>query len=64
MPLRIITAYGQQENEKRTKKDDFWEFLENEVNSAEFVEEGLIIQMDGNLHAGPNLIKNDPNRQN
>ena len=49
---------------KKAKKDDFWEFLENEVNSAEFVEDGLIIQMDGNLHAGPNLIKNDPNRQN
>ena len=49
---------------KKKKKEDFWEFLENEVNSAEFVEEGLIIQMDGNLHAGPNLIKNDPNRQN
>ena len=64
MPLRIITAYGPQENEKKAKKDDFWEFLENEVNSAEFVEDGLIIQMDGNLHAGPNLIKNDPNRQN
>ena len=64
MPLRIITAYGPQENEKKSKKDDFWEFLENEVNSAEFMKDGLIIQMDGNLHAGPNLIKNDPNTQN
>ena len=64
MPLRIITAYGPQENAKREKKNKFWDFLEQEVNSAEFVEEGLILQMDGNLHAGSNLIKNDPNRQN
>ena len=25
---------------------------------------GLIIQMDGNLHGGPELIRNDPNSQN
>ena len=26
--------------------------------------QGLLIQMDGNLHAGPDVIKNDPNTQN
>ena len=26
--------------------------------------DGLIIQMDGNLHAGKELVKNDPNKQN
>ena len=41
-----------------------WEFLEEEANKAELEGLGLIIQMDGNLHAGPELIKNDPNPQN
>ena len=26
--------------------------------------DGLVIQMDGNVHAGPALIKGDPNKQN
>ena len=62
--VRIVTAYGPQENASIDKKNNFWEFLEKEMNDAEFEEEGLILQMDGNLHAGPNLIKHDPNKQN
>ena len=34
------------------------------MNEAELEGHGVIIQMDGNLHAGPDLIKNDPNLQN
>ena len=48
----------------KEKKDKFWEFIENEVNNAELEEEGIILQMDGNLHARESLIKNDPNSQN
>ena len=62
--LRVVAAYGPQENALKDKKESFWEFLEEEVNHSEFEEEGLIIQMDGNLHAGPDIIKNDPNKQN
>ena len=62
--MRIVTAYGPQENAVKDKKDTFWEVLEKEINDAEFEEEGLILQMDGNLHAGPDLLKNDPNKQN
>ena len=62
--VRIVTAYGPQENASIDKKNNFWKFLEKEMNDAEFEEEGLILQMDGNLHAGPNLIKHDPNKQN
>ena len=38
--------------------------LEEETNNAELEGDGLIIQMDGNLHAGSALIKDDPNKQN
>ena len=62
--VRIIVAYGPQENAKKDKKEKFWEFLEDEANKAELEGLGLIIQMDGNLYAGPELIKNDPNPQN
>ena len=62
--VRVITAYGPQENALKDKKNAFWEFIEKEVSAAEFEEEGLIIQMDGNLHAGQKLIAKDPNKQN
>ena len=58
-----MTAYGPQENALKDKKDKFWEFMEKEVNDAELEDDGLLIQMDGNLHAGLNLIKEDPNKQ-
>ena len=63
-PIRIVTAYGPQENDLVDKKHRFWEFIENEVNNAELEEEGIILQMDGNLHAGECLIKYYPNSQN
>ena len=34
------------------------------MNEAELEGDGLIIQMDGNLHAGPDIVKTDPNKQN
>ena len=64
MDIRVVTAYGPQENALKNQKDKFWEFIEEEVNNAEFEGNGLIIQMDGNLHAGSQLIKGDPNKQN
>ena len=38
--------------------------MENEVVEAEQNEEGIIIEMDGNLHARKDLVKSDPNPQN
>ena len=64
IPIRIIVAYGVQENASREKKDKFWDFIEEEVCQAETENQGVIIQMDGNLHAGKELIKDDPNIQN
>ena len=64
LTVTVIVAYGPQENALKEKKDKFWEFMENEANKAELEDCGLIIHMDGNLHGGPDLIKNDPNKQN
>ena len=64
MPIRIVAGYGPQENAIKAKKDAFWEFLEEETIEADNNNQGLIIQIDGNLHAGPQFIKNDPNNQN
>ena len=64
IPVRIVTAYGPQENANKEKKEKFWEFLGEETNKAEVENQGLIIQMDGNCHVGNDIIKNDPNNQN
>ena len=63
-PIRVITAYGAQENATKEKKEKVWTFIEEELNIAEQEGHGLIVQMDGNLHAGPDLLKEDPNPQN
>ena len=62
--IRVVTAYGPQENALKEKKEKFWEFVEKEANEAELEGDGFVLQMDGNLHAGRGLIKEDPNIQN
>ena len=42
----------------------FWQFLQEEILRTDMEGNGLILQMDGNLHAGPGLVKNDPNPVN
>ena len=64
MPIRIIVGYGPQENAEIEKKKKFWNFIENEIFEAEVANHGIIFQMDGNLHAGPGLVKKDPNPMN
>ena len=61
LPVRIVCGYGPQETDDIKKKTLFWNFIEKEINEAEAAEHGIIFQMDGNLHAGSGLIKNDPN---
>ena len=63
-PIRIVVAYGPQENDLKEKKEEFWNFLEEEATKAELIGCGFMVQMDGNVHGGPKLIKGDPNVQN
>ena len=62
--VRCVAAYGPQENDRAEQKDKFWAHLDSEVVAAENNGTGLVIQMDGNLWAGDNIIPGDPNQQN
>ena len=46
------------------RKEKFWARLSSEVEDSNLNECCTIIQMDGNLWGGPDLIKNDPNSCN
>ena len=63
-PVRLICAYGPQENDKKERKDSFWRYLNLETQKAATDGTGLIIQMDGNLWAGKEIIHSDPRNQN
>ena len=56
LPIRIITAYGAQENENKERKLKIWTFIEEELKKADIEGHGVIVQMDGNLHAGKGLL--------
>ena len=62
--VRCICGYGPQENDISEMKNNFWTQLGMEVDDALDAETGLIIEMDGNLWAGPELIPGDPNEMN
>ena len=64
MKIRCVVAYGCQENSPVEKKKEFWNFLENEAKTAHESNSGFILQFDGNLWAGPNIVPGDPRPQN
>ena len=57
LKIRCCTGYGCQEGELIEKKHAFWEYMDNEVIEATKAGSGLVIQMDGNLWAGKDIIK-------
>ena len=63
-PIRIINGYGPQGNDTIERKQKFWNFLEREVCNAIVAGAGIILQMDGNCHLGPELLEGDINAQN
>ena len=52
-------AYGPQEKDCIERKHKFWERLSTEVEEAQENNLAFILQMDGNLWAGKEIIKND-----
>ena len=64
MKIKCVVAYGCQENSSIEKKEAFWKFLEEEANKASISETGFILQFDGNLWAGPDIVPGDPRPQN
>ena len=63
-PIRLIRGYGPQEYDKKERKEAFWNYLNSETQKAQQDGAGLIIQMDGNLWAGKEIVPNDPKNQN
>ena len=57
-----MTAYGPQANHLLERKLIFWSRISQEVEDAQELDTALVIQMDGNLWAGEDLIKGDPNK--
>ena len=64
MKIRCCVAYGCQENDSVERKDEFWNYLDEEVYLADQRGTGFMLQFDGNLWAGPDLIPWDPQPQN
>ena len=60
--LRIINAYGPQEDEDRQRVLSFWQEIETEVINARDNNCLLIVQLDANAKVGNKVIKNDPNQ--
>ena len=64
MRIRCCAAYGCQENELVERKEKFWDYLDEEVFFAEQSGAGFLLQFDGNLWAGEELVPGDPRPQN
>ena len=62
--IRIINAYGPQSCDSSERKTKFWSRIQQEIIEAQENNASVIFQMDGNLHAGKEIIKGDPNEQN
>ena len=64
MKIRCCVGYGPQENDLIERKNEFWKYLDEEVFHASSSGSGLIMQFDGNLWAGSDIIPGDPKSQN
>ena len=64
LDIRCCVAYGCQENENDEKKDDFWAYLDEEVDQAASNNTGFLLQFDGNLWGGESVVLGDPRPQN
>ena len=62
--IRCVVAYGPQETQNIEKKQAFWEYLDEEVQFAKLSGSGFILQFDGNLWAGKEIIPGDQRLQN
>ena len=64
MKIRCVAAYGCQESDLIERKLAFWKHLDAEVAQAKDAGGGFVLQFDGNLWAGGDIIPGDPRSQN
>ena len=61
--LVFVCGYGPQLSASPARKEQFWDYLEREVQEAAREEKMIVIQMDANSWLGGNFIQGDPNKQ-
>ena len=59
--LRIMNAYGPQEDDEVKNINQFWQAVETEILFAKQEECLIILQMDANAKIGREILQNDPN---
>ena len=62
--ISCTTAYGPQNDDTNEKKDNFWQYLDEEAKKADIEGEGFLLQGDLNAWLGSDIIPNDPRTQN
>ena len=62
--ILCCTAYGPQNSDLSDKKDNFWQYLDEEAKSDESNGKGFLLQGDLNSWLGSDEIPNDPRPQN
>ena len=58
--IRLINAYGPQEDEKDNIREDFFNRIDQEVKSSKIAGAMVCIEMDANAKLGAQVIKGDP----
>ena len=64
MTVVCVVGYGPQLCDSPERKQNFWNYLEQDVQFAHENNAGIVIQIDSNSWAGKELVPNDPNIQN
>ena len=62
--ILCVSGYGPQLQDSDERKKKFWQYLTDEVKSADKKDIGIIIEMDSNAWAGRKIVPCDPNTQN
>ena len=60
--IRVINAYGPQEDDEINKILEFWEQIENEIIEAKNNSCFILIQLDANAKIGSQYLRDDPHK--
>ena len=64
LSVRVTNGYGPQEYDSKEKKENFWQYLQDEVNFCNNEGIGCIFALDANSWLGNKIISGDPHCQN
>ena len=64
LSVRVTNGYGPQEYSSKDTKEQFWQYLQDEVNISINEGVGCLIMLDANCWLGNKIIPGDPHCQN